>query len=216
MDEEFTSTSTISEPFLMKSGPTAVEVNPIISRSTFNWGIPGYRDPLFLFLFIANLFYVATLAISYGGVALANTGSDYWIITSTDPSSSISMNPDGTDYSEVAYEGNYHVPTKLLAGLVLIILSSATISMTWIYFLSKIAHYVMNTMIVAIVIASSLGGFTFLFMGYSPLGLLLILVAMSTLILALYHQARIDFAAKNLQIACEAIVTVPSTLSYSL
>lgn len=162
----------------------------------------AYKDIFFTLLFLGNLLFVGAIAISYGGVAMASAGADYWIVD--------------LNGHEALDKATHHITSKLMMGVLLALTIGGVLSMSWIYFLSKVASFVMNTMIMSIVGICAIGGVFVLGMGYPYLGFLLILVALLTLILSLVFQARIEFASMNLKVACEGIVAIPTTISYSL
>jgi hypothetical protein len=197
-------TTTVEEPLLMHT-PSTIELDTVTLKSLRS----GLRDPIFLVLFVFHLFYIASLAISYGGVALSNTGANYWVV------SALATNTVG-EYAEVSDQTNYDVPAKIMGGIVLVLCTSAALSMAWIFFLSKVARFVMNTMILSIVVISTLGGFGLLAMDYASLGVFLLVVAIATMLVAFLFQARIEFASQNLAVASQAIVSIPSTMRYSL
>lgn len=169
-----------------------------LSKLTFH----GYKDALFLALFGLSLLIVGAIALTYGTVSLVHPGADYWII-----------NKDGMEMSDKA---NDDIVSKLMLGVLFILSLSTVLSLAWIYLLSYIAVFMVNAIIISLVVISVLGAVAVLSLGYPSFGFLLLIMALATLLVSLFFQSRIDFASVNLDIACKAIVAMPSTIGYSL
>lgn len=161
----------------------------------------GYRDVFFLILFLLNLLLLGAIAISYGGVSLFNSGAEYWVVRS-----------NGTEYLDHSYD---YMPWKLLTGLLFVIMASTILSVGWIYLLSHVATLFMNFIIMFITSGTALAGLIVLFMGYPTFAFLLVFLALGMMVISYLFQNRLEFASINLQIACKAILAIPSTFNYS-
>lgn len=168
------------------------------SKGTFQ----GYKDAIFLILFGFSLLIVCAIALTYGSVSLSNPGADYWII--------------GTDGVSTEDKAKEDVISKIMLGVLFILSLSTVVSLAWVYLLSYIAIFMVNAIIISLVVISVVGAITVLSLGYPSFGFLLLAMALATLLVSLFFQSRIEFASVNLDIACKAVVSMPSTIGYSL
>lgn len=164
--------------------------------------IQGYKDAMFLILFLFSLLIVGAIALTYGSVSLANSGAEYWIV--------------GTDGEETEDRAKEDIVSKIMLGLLFILSLSTVVSLAWVYLLSYIAIFMVNAIIISLVVISVVGSIVVLSLGYPSFGFLLLAVALATLLVSLFFQSRIEFASVNLDIACKAVVSMPSTIGYSL
>jgi len=165
-------------------------------------GWSGYKDVFFLFLFIINLVILGAIAVSYGGVSLLNSHAEYWIVKT-----------NGTEYIDHSYD---NIPLKFMTGLTIILIASTVLSVGWIYLLSQVASLFMNFVILSMTSGSALLGFIVLFLGYPYFAFTLMVLALVILGISYLYQHRLEFASMNLQVACKAILAVPSILHYSV
>jgi hypothetical protein len=164
--------------------------------------IQGYKDAIFLLLFGMSVLIVCAIALTYGTVSLVNPGADYWII--------------GSDGSEIEEKAKEDIVSKIMLGLMFVLSLSTVISLAWVYLLSYIAIFMVNAIIISLVVISVVGAVVVLSLGYPSFGFLLLAMGLLTLLISLYFQSRIEFASINLDIACKAVVAMPSTIGYSL
>jgi hypothetical protein len=164
--------------------------------------LQGYKDAIFLILFGFSLLIVCAIALTYGSVSLSNPGADYWII--------------GTDGVSTEDKAKEDIISKLMLGVLFILSLSTVVSLAWVYLLSYIAIFMVNAIIISLVVISVVGAITVLSLGYPSFGFLLLALALVTLLVSLFFQSRIEFASVNLDIACKAVVSMPSTIGYSL
>lgn len=161
-----------------------------------------YKDFIFLFLFLGQLFIIFALALSYGIVALTNHGADV-----------VQIDNDG----ELIDQGNTGLPaTKVILGIGLILSFAGVISVAWVYYLSRVLAYFVNAILVSIILILLTCGIALFAAGLGIFGFCVMVFAFGILVLSLFIKPRIDFAATNLRIACEAIFDMPSTVVISM
>ena len=162
-----------------------------------------YHDITFLFIFLLHLAIIFSIAFTYGSVALTHIGAGSAIVSRTGAL-------------------NYYLPTnrqesiKLLVGSFLAISVSVSLSISWIFFLSKFALYFITSLITSIIFLTIIFATICISLGYIVVGILMIAFALVILISSLFFRPRIDFAAANLRVACVAILSCPSTLVSSV
>lgn len=164
--------------------------------------IHGYKDTLFLLLFALSVLVICAIALTYGTVSLANTGAEYWIV--------------GADGNEIEDKSKEDIVSKIMLGITFVLSLSTVLSLAWVYLLSYVAIFMVNAIIISLVVISVLGAVVVLSLGYPSFGFLLLAVALATLLIALFFQSRIEFASVNLDVACKAVISMPSTIGYSL
>lgn len=160
------------------------------------------KDLPFLVAFVITIFLVLAIALSYGVTSVVNPTAHYWIV-----------NSQGIEKEDKRYDD---VTSKLMLGVSFILCLSTVLSLAWIYLLSFVAIYMVNAVIISLVVVSVLGSIVVLSMGYPSFGFLLILMALATLVISMLFQSRLEFASVNLDIACKAIIAIPTTIGYSL
>lgn len=180
----------------------------VMGTSTLNLNLPEeddqyftYKDIFFLFLFCANILIISAIALSYGGVALSNSGADYWII-----------NPNGFIIDDPSYDST---GSKIFFGIFCAILFSGGLSTLWIYFLSQITGSMIYAIITILTIFTLVIGIGLFSVGYIILGICMMMLTLITIIVTFLFQTKIEFISMNIQIASEALISMPYLFSYA-
>jgi len=155
------------------------------------------NDPFFLVLFLLHLIVVITIAICYGSIALTHIGAG-----------SATVSESGV--LSYAPPINRIEAFKLMIGLIITILISIVLSMSWIFFLSRFAAFFVASLISSIILMTLVLASFIIFSGLTLVGILLIAFALLILITSLFFRPRIDFASVNLRVACAATLSSPA------
>jgi hypothetical protein len=94
--------------------------------------------------------------------------------------------------------------------------SSGSLSILWVYLTSTMATKIVEFSLTTVILFNVSGGIIFFISGNSLSGLVLLLVAVASLLFFLYVRSRIEFISANLQIACQAIWSMSSLITWSL
>mmetsp|Transcript_13092 Transcript_13092/g.12687 ORF Transcript_13092/g.12687 Transcript_13092/m.12687 type:complete len:707 (+) Transcript_13092:119-2239(+) len=156
-----------------------------------------YKDFLFSILFYINVVIISALGLSKGLESLSYIG----------PSITI-FNKDGGK----SVIGNRYENSKVVMGIFIILLTGASLSVGWIYLLSRMANKLINITFGVILSVTIISGFSMLIAGLILYGIILLMSAFVSVIFFSYVRTRLIFAGANLKVACEAIKLMPSTI----
>lgn len=154
-----------------------------------------YKDVPFSVLFMINI--IAVVIVAFASVISSlNFGGEQFRTDS----------PSVTDIEMIGEIG------KIVEGLFVTLIIGGSLSLAWIYFLSRSALQAVNAIFSMFSIMSVIGGISLLLSGHLLYGLCLLIIAMIGLFFRKILQPQIDFASVNLMVACEAIKMMPSTI----
>ncbi|KAJ1404368.1 plasma-membrane choline transporter-domain-containing protein, partial [Ochromonadaceae sp. CCMP2298] len=179
---------------------------PLVSRDRegdpnpgFHSGFAHYKDVLYLFLFVVNVLSTLAIAVSYGVVALG--AADHVVEVR-----------DSVEYDE----SPQHTSVRILLGMVTALAVAFVLTLAWILTLSRIATYIINTLLMGVIMVPIVSGFAVFALGFYTMGTALVALAVGVLLASLCMRPRMDFAATNLKVACSALLAMPTTFVYAL
>jgi hypothetical protein len=159
------------------------------------------KDLPFTILFLSHLLCIVALSLSYGLHSIFRK-SDQYIKIDTSGDSHSSTLPDHTN--------------KFILGFILITIFSSSLSLLWVYLTSTMATQIVEFSLGTVVLVNVIGGIFLFVSGNSFSGLILLLVALSSLLFFLYVRSRVEFISANLMIACRAIWSMSSIIIWSI
>ena len=156
------------------------------------------KDTTFSLLFLTSVLIVLALAFSSGTSALNFNG--------------LSIRAINIDRSTNVIGGGHNESEKMIGGFFFILLLGASLSMGWIYILSRVALKLVNITFSLIFAVTTISSFGLIIAGLYLYGVILLISA--TIALFFYHffSTRLQFATTNLKVACEAIKSMPSII----
>jgi Na+/phosphate symporter len=165
------------------------------------------KDLPFAIVFVCHVLCIFALAMLYGLQTLLKH--------SNHSSSYISVNPSSGSLTEPKDPYKYQIE-KYLVGFILTTILSSSLSILWVYLTSTMATKIVEFSLTTVILFNVSGGIIFFISGNSLSGLVLLLVALASLLFFLYVRSRIEFISANLQIACQAIWSMSSLITWSL
>lgn len=156
-----------------------------------------YKDFMFSILFYINVVVISALGLSKGLESLSYIG----------PSITI-FNKDGGK----SVIGNRYENSKVVMGIFIILVTGASLSVGWIYLLSRMANKLINITFGVLLSVTIISGFSMLIAGLFLYGIILLISAFISVMFFSYLRTRLIFAGANLKVACEAIKLMPSTI----
>eukprot|EP00953_Heterococcus_sp_UTEX-ZZ885_P012496 7168-Heterococcus_DN1.PRE.2 len=185
----------LNEP--LTRGPAGARAPPYPPAQDYTANSTRYRDPVFAVLFLGHLAVVAFFAAAKGIPALAAGG-----IPEVEIDKSGAQQPDEADQ-----------PVPLVLGLSLMMVLGAFFSTVWIKILithgESLIRWTLLSTVVWFVLCSVAAAFA-----RSTVGSIMLLVSAG--ISYSYYRSidsRIEFAGKNLKVACTAISAMPGTMT---
>lgn len=165
-----------------------------------------WRDPFFAFLFIAHLFIIFAIAVSYGVAALTVQQP---IEIDIDQSGNESATSDGSSTFETS---------KILFGIIVSLVSGAVLSVLWIRIMIYFAASLITCSLLAITLLCLGMGITLLSAPEPDISLGVTLIFMSLAPMIYYYciKERLAFAAANLSIACKALMAIPPIIPLNI
>mmetsp|Transcript_60107 Transcript_60107/g.118185 ORF Transcript_60107/g.118185 Transcript_60107/m.118185 type:complete len:847 (-) Transcript_60107:134-2674(-) len=161
-----------------------------------------YKDVFFLVLFGVNIICIVSLALLYGIVALSSDGVEVVKVAENGKESNVT-----TEFTP---------SVQILLGMITTLASAVIATSLWIFTLSRIASFVLNAILISLIMVPIVCGMVLFFMGFFVFGFALLLLSIALLVMSLFIRPRMDFAAMNLKVACNAVLHMPSVFGYAL
>ena len=158
----------------------------------------SWKDPLWAFLFAVNGLVIFSMAMAS---APALSYQAHATMTKI-------INRDGIDSTEVINDA-----PKLVGGMFLVLLVGGTVSLLWIWLLSRLAKDIVTLTFGAILVVTIISALSMFFQGLAMAGIFSLIVAVLSTGAFVYLRPRLEFATINMRVAAEAIKTMPATVA---